>query len=101
MTIEEAIKRIKQHRSEAEYCLRLTQVLSTIENELLDIRAFTMAIEALECAPPKGHWIFDTEDGYYKCSECGSLAEIDSVTNDYWRSNFCPNCGADMRGESN
>ena len=46
---------------------------------------------------PKGHWIFDTEDGYYKCSECGSLAEIDSVTNNYWRSNFCPQCGADMR----
>ena len=39
-----------------------------------------------------GHWIF-IGDGY-KCSECRSVYSwwADSQT-----SNFCPNCGADMR----
>ena len=46
----------------------------------------------------KGQWIFDVayydEDGcpciVLRCSECGEA---------YPESNFCPNCGADMRKE--
>lgn len=40
-----------------------------------------------------GHWIF-IGDGY-KCSECRSVYSwwADSQT-----SNYCPDCGADMRG---
>lgn len=38
----------------------------------------------------KGKWI--CEIGYSKCSICGNLS-----TADY---NYCPNCGADMRGEN-
>ena len=43
----------------------------------------------------KGKWIDITKDGgcfLYKCSECSDL-----FLEDY---NFCPNCGADMRGEA-
>ena len=44
---------------------------------------------------PKGEWRADYEAGFktWECSECGihMLSE--------W--NFCPNCGADMRGEDN
>ena len=48
----------------------------------------------------KGKWIpqFDKWGDYvtttegYKCSECG---EFDTM-----KDNFCPNCGADMRGEA-
>lgn len=46
---------------------------------------------------PKGHWIFNPKDAIElmftlpKCSECG-LESSDC-------GNFCPNCGADMRGE--
>ena len=45
----------------------------------------------------KGDWQFET-DGKgncwyeYECSECG-------FRNKGSKSNFCPNCGADMRGE--
>jgi rubrerythrin len=59
-------------------------------NEALDV-----AIKALQSAEPKsGKWI-DTKgntEGYareYECSECGGTM--------LGESNFCPNCGADMR----
>lgn len=44
----------------------------------------------------KGEWIFPYGDKKYKrCSACGkTFYSIPST------SNFCPNCGADMRGES-
>lgn len=34
--------------------------------------------------------LFDIEDGYF-CSECGKFTRTIS--------NYCPHCGADMRGE--
>ena len=43
-----------------------------------------------------GEWI-DVSDWwtpYQKCSICGAIV-------DGYGSNFCPNCGADMRGDSN
>ena len=40
----------------------------------------------------KGEWIKSSEDlELYCCSICGEINEYDD--------NFCPNCGADMRGE--
>lgn len=43
--------------------------------------------------PKKGEWIdaLDEDPCYYRCSECGRLSGF--------LENFCPNCGADMRGE--
>lgn len=46
-----------------------------------------------------GDWDFEEyPDGYYhsECSICGSWFKEDVFLNPY---NFCPNCGADMRGE--
>lgn len=47
--------------------------------------------------PKRGKWIYKTDlitapNGYWECSECkeGRLLYED---------NFCPHCGADMRGE--
>lgn len=56
--------------------------------------ALDMAIKALEQEPRKGHWINTANpcmSDNIVCSECGynSIADF----------NFCPNCGADMRGE--
>ena len=47
----------------------------------------------------KGYWLFEEyPDGYYhsECSVCGSWFKEDAFLNPY---NFCPNCGAEMRGE--
>lgn len=53
------------------------------------VEALETAIKALQ-ERPKGQW--ENEDiDYYRCTNCG-IYEVD-------RGNFCPNCGADMRGE--
>lgn len=44
-------------------------------------------------ARPQGEWITVPEYNFDdKCSACGEL-------NSWKRTNFCPNCGADMRGK--
>lgn len=56
--------------------------------------AFELAIKALK-EKPRGEWIehYDCSDGFtwLTCTRCMFKAYED----DY---NFCPNCGADMRG---
>lgn len=44
----------------------------------------------------KGEWIAQEDDyhHYWECSECGMGVGLDDIRN------FCPNCGADMRGEA-
>ena len=48
-----------------------------------------------------GHWVSQRGGGYC-CSECGRYA-LDEVDGKFihvaFKSNFCPYCGADMRGE--
>ena len=41
---------------------------------------------------PKGKWLEDNR-GYFYCSECG-----DYPNNQRDKTNYCPICGADMRG---
>ncbi len=43
---------------------------------------------------PKGEWI-SRHNGYWKCSECGLSFLF------YAKGNFCPNCGAKMKGADN
>ena len=45
----------------------------------------------------KGEWIYEGDEisGVFKCSNCGEGSEIP----DFEHFNFCPNCGADMRGK--
>ena len=46
----------------------------------------------------KGKWIKNEYDWYYHCSVCkeNNLLHTDEANA---LSNYCPNCGADMRGE--
>lgn len=66
--------------------------------ELLDVIEILAVKKIIDDEPtveerPKGKWIIKHANGcnYYICSEC-------SVLSNDW-DNFCPNCGADMRGE--
>lgn len=42
----------------------------------------------------RGEWEIN---GY--CSECRGRAPFWSMASTYYKSNYCPNCGCDMRGE--
>ena len=50
-------------------------------------------IDRIEPEHKKGHWIISS-DGYYPfCSECKKEPKSGDMTD------FCPSCGADMRGK--
>jgi len=48
-------------------------------------------LEADKADRPQGKWI-SNHDGYWICSECGLRVLI------YAKGNYCPNCGAQMKG---
>lgn len=77
MTNEEAIKQLKKCKS--------------FHNGSYGT-AINLAIKALEQQPSTGHWI-KMGEGFtpYECSECEAV--------EFKKSKYCPNCGADMRGE--
>ena len=80
---------------------------STWCDELVALRALPSA----QPEPKKGEWILmsDADGEYYACSECGEelpyCSETPTWDKPYPRkqsidkTDFCPNCGADMRGE--
>ena len=55
----------------------------------------------------KGKWIAKESvtglEKFYECSNCGNhcLYEYVEIGFQNEKTNYCPNCGADMRGESN
>lgn len=46
----------------------------------------------------RGRWEKISHYPYY-CSCCSEIAPLDCEGESHYKSNFCPNCGADMRGE--
>ena len=46
----------------------------------------------------KGKWVFDRTLEPH-CSECNYVPDYSPRMDDYFFSDFCPNCGADMRGD--
>lgn len=78
----------------------------------IDLYGIKPILQTLPSAERKGEWICET-DKYYSenvyCSICKSRAPYIYVCNDPYgkdahgerkKTNFCPNCGADMRGEN-
>ena len=59
------------------------------------------ALKALPSAEPerKGEWIDTTCKHIYKCSNCGNFLDFNGVNAGRGDANFCPNCGADNRGD--
>ena len=57
--------------------------------------------QAADVAPVRhGRW--EKQRGIYSCSECGMTCPYDVQADviEYWACNYCPNCGADMRGSN-
>ena len=57
-----------------------------------------MMLPAAQPQRMKGRWIRDDFGSF--CESCGLYAYLDKF-GEVWESNYCPNCGADMRGEQN
>ena len=99
MTNEEAINALKRIRVEA---------INNFISDWEDYEAFGIAIKALASRRNepleaewidrgwKGDWQFET-DGRgncwkaFECSNCNTISKV--------QTNFCSNCGTDMRGE--
>ena len=78
--------------------------LSLRDDPDLNAESFARVKRHIEAAPDMvkcGHWKKNWCDNnmigheYEECSVCG-CSMID--TNQFWDCNYCPNCGADMRG---
>lgn len=71
---------------------------------LFDLKQLYEAIQTLSSVMPErkpGKWLPDNNNYYVErfiCSKCGGNYKVDTcMGRPDW--NFCPNCGADMRGE--
>lgn len=49
---------------------------------------------------PQGEWISKGKR-IYRCSNCGNYLDFDGVNAGRGDANYCPNCGAKMKGEDN
>ena len=72
---------------------------------VVGVTAYDMAIKALEQQPKSGKWIFHKpfDNGRKNCNECIECSQCHIWLNYdfYAKTPYCPNCGADMRGEDN
>lgn len=88
-------------RPESEYG-EYIKALPTIDADLsfYSDKLWKSAFESGKAWRGKGGWIayYDEDcpqDGIFKCSICGQIISVETPI----PLNFCPNCGADMRGE--
>lgn len=81
---------------------------------IIQHEALREALDKVPSAEPerhRGEWIDEKINSYTSrtyCSECGSSAPFVYESDDYYgnhahgetaKTKFCPNCGADMRGD--
>jgi predicted RNA-binding Zn-ribbon protein involved in translation (DUF1610 family) len=64
------------------------------------IESYLEQIPFAESERKNGEWIKIGHWGRsYKCNQCGNSLDFDGVNVGRGDVNFCPNCGAEMRGE--
>lgn len=70
-----------------------TVVLQNLELTSADVESIVSEIPAADVRPAVwGRWLHETEIEGHACGECSACHKIRVIDN------FCPNCGADMRG---
>ena len=59
-------------------------------------KSILMSLPSIQPERLKGKWIHQAKFGRIECDQCGKV-----FRNTFAPKNFCPKCGADMRGEQN
>ena len=77
----------------APVCEKLPKMPGAIIAECAEFKDSTKWVER-----PKGRW--EWRGGIPWCTNCGEMPPDYSYGGDANTTQFCPNCGADMRGES-
>ena len=80
------------------------------ENEIIKAytKGFDTGVETVKNERTQGEWDYEQVAFYGVCSNCGAtvtsnLADIflyEEIGKCPYNTNFCPNCGADMRGDT-
>lgn len=82
----DALKRKMQKVATEAWKMKLNAPIEKIFNQCMDYIDSAPTIE-----PKQGEWI----DG--KCDQCGGHAPFWSMASTYYKSNYCPSCGARMK----
>lgn len=61
-------------------------------------KGYDAGVEIARTERPQGEWVIDDWSKIIECNKCRGQAPIDITSGEQYRSNFCPICGADMRG---
>ena len=86
--------------NDAEYIKKLEE-LNEINQRIINKAVAKIKMLSVQPERKKGKWVYDNGLKQFFCDQCGepSLTYDDIYIYGMDFTNFCPNCGADMRGE--
>lgn len=104
----DALKELPFHRLThtdwGETCVSFEEIDNAPTVDKTDVISYIDGlIDGAEAVRPHGKWIYKQvyDYEYWECSHCGEpWTTIEGTPQDNFM-NFCPNCGADMRGDNN
>ena len=88
-------------------CISRRQAIETFKDCAVNGVGIDGIVDALKQLPPiqpkRGRWEMGKDERFVECSECGLMTTRNELRGiavfGKNEPNFCPNCGADMRGE--
>ena len=72
------------------------KALDPVDDIVLLCRAVDMILPADVAEVKHAEWLSNAQTDEYSCSECDGIAPVDSEKEEFYESNYCPNCGAMM-----
>ena len=97
MTREEAIKNLKSIKKDMSHVCDEYDAIQLAIHTLESVNSFLKEVSSMDL--DRVHWIHMNDDfnDWLECSRCGYGSEGEVKYGQ--GTNFCPNCGADMRGD--